>query len=104
MFCGGRYQPGCTGILWPAEGTSQAVTIFKKWKNPSSALRRTRTRVQALFWYLVATNVPFTYVATWTEDDGWDEIHYFVSMPSDYTLYVGVAIPVSVYENNFHFM
>jgi hypothetical protein len=33
-----------------------------------------------------------------------DEIDYFVSIPSDYTLYVGVAIPVSVYENNFHFM
>ncbi len=43
-FCGGgRYQPGCTGILWPAEGTSQPVTISKKCKNPSSALRRTRT-------------------------------------------------------------
>jgi hypothetical protein len=25
IICGGRYQPGCTGILWPAEGTSQAV-------------------------------------------------------------------------------
>ncbi len=31
-FCGGRYQPGCTGIFWPAEGTSQPVTISKKVK------------------------------------------------------------------------
>jgi hypothetical protein len=29
----GRYQPGCTKIFWPAEGTSQPVTISKKWKN-----------------------------------------------------------------------
>jgi hypothetical protein len=48
----------CTGIFWPAEGTSQAVTISKKWENPSSALRRTRTCVHALLLYLVATNVP----------------------------------------------
>ncbi len=32
IFCGGRYQPGCTGIFWPAQGTSQPVTISKKWK------------------------------------------------------------------------
>ncbi len=31
IFCGGRYQPGCTGIFWPAEGTSQPLTISKKW-------------------------------------------------------------------------
>ncbi len=45
----GRYQPDCTGIFWPDEGTSQPVlgsfdqmkvpaslpvTISKKWKNP----------------------------------------------------------------------
>ncbi len=23
IFCGGRYRPGCTGIFWSAEGTSQ---------------------------------------------------------------------------------
>jgi hypothetical protein len=34
--------------FWPAEGTSQPVTISKKWKNPSSALRRKRTWIQAL--------------------------------------------------------
>jgi hypothetical protein len=39
-FCGGRYQPGFTGIFCAVEGTSQSVTICKKWKNPSSALRR----------------------------------------------------------------
>jgi hypothetical protein len=33
------------------EGTSQLVTISKKWKNPSSALRRRRTWVQALPWF-----------------------------------------------------
>jgi hypothetical protein len=60
LLASGRYQLGCcTGIFWPAEGTSQAVTISKKWKNPSSALRRTRTCVQALLLYLVATNVPY---------------------------------------------
>ncbi len=32
IFCVGRYQPGCTGIFWPAEGTSQTVTISKKVK------------------------------------------------------------------------
>jgi hypothetical protein len=51
IFCGGRYQPDCTGIFWPAEGTSQPVTISKKWKNPSSALHRRRARVQALLWF-----------------------------------------------------
>ncbi len=50
IFCGGRYQPCCTGIFWPAEGTSQPVTISKKWKNPSSTLRRKRTWVHALPW------------------------------------------------------
>jgi len=48
VFCSGMYQPGCTGIFWPVEGTSQPVTISKKWKNPSSALCRKRTWVQAL--------------------------------------------------------
>jgi len=51
IFCCGSYQLGCTGIFWPAEGTSQLVTIFKKWKNPSSALYRKRTFVQALPWF-----------------------------------------------------
>ncbi len=48
IFCGGRYQPGCTGIFWPADGTSTPVTISKKWEDPSSALPRKRTRVEAL--------------------------------------------------------
>ncbi len=34
-FCGGRYWPGRTGIFWRAEGTSQPVTISKKWKIPA---------------------------------------------------------------------
>ncbi len=34
-ICGGRYQPGCTGIFWPAKGTTQPVTISKKWKVPA---------------------------------------------------------------------
>jgi hypothetical protein len=50
IFCGGRYQPGSTKIFWLAEGTSQPVTISKKWKNPSSDLHRKRTWVQALPW------------------------------------------------------
>jgi hypothetical protein len=33
IFYGGRYQPGSTGIFSPVEGTSQPVTISKKWKN-----------------------------------------------------------------------
>jgi hypothetical protein len=57
--------------LWPAEGTSQPVTISKKCKNPSSALRRTRTCVQALLLCFVATTC-LTFVGTWTQDDGWD--------------------------------
>jgi hypothetical protein len=32
ILCSGRYPPGSTGIFWPAEGTSQPVTISKKWK------------------------------------------------------------------------
>jgi hypothetical protein len=51
ILCGGRYPPGCTGIFWPAERTRQPVTISKKWKNPSSALCRKRTWVQALPWF-----------------------------------------------------
>ncbi len=35
IFCGWRYQPGSTGIFWPADGTSQPVTISEKWKAPS---------------------------------------------------------------------
>ncbi len=49
IFCRGSFQPSCTGIAWPAEGTSQPLTISKKWKNPSSAWRRKRSWVQALF-------------------------------------------------------
>ncbi len=30
IFCDGRYQPVRTGMFWPAEGTSQPVTIYKK--------------------------------------------------------------------------
>ncbi len=58
IFCGERYQPGCTGIFWPAEGTSQPVTIFKKRKNPSSPLHEgkrlefEKTWVQVLWWFL----------------------------------------------------
>ncbi len=48
FFCCGSFQPGCTGIFWPAEGTSQPLTISKKWKNPSSTLSRKRIWVQAL--------------------------------------------------------
>jgi hypothetical protein len=33
------------------EDTSQPVTISKKWTNPSSALHRKRTWVQALPWF-----------------------------------------------------
>jgi len=44
-FCGERYQPGCTEIFWPAEGTGQPVTIFKKLKNSSSPLPRKKTWV-----------------------------------------------------------
>ncbi len=55
IFCSGRYQQGCTGIFWPVEGTSQPVTISKKWKNPSSALRRKRTCVQTLPWFLTCS-------------------------------------------------
>jgi hypothetical protein len=51
IFCGGRYQPGCIGIFWPAEGTSQPVAASKKWNNPSSTLRSKRTWVQALPWF-----------------------------------------------------
>ncbi len=29
IFHRGRYQPGCTGIFWPAEGTSQLVDLKK---------------------------------------------------------------------------
>ncbi len=47
ILCGGRYPPGCTGIFWLAESNSQHVTISKKWKNPSCALRRKRTWVPA---------------------------------------------------------
>jgi hypothetical protein len=47
----GRYQPGCTGIFWPAKGTSQPVAISKRLKNPSSTSRRKGTWVQALLWH-----------------------------------------------------
>ncbi len=51
IFCGGSLQPGCTGIFGPAEGTSQPLTISKKWKNPSSTLCRKRIWVQVLPWF-----------------------------------------------------
>jgi hypothetical protein len=40
-----------TGIFWPSEGTSQPVIISKRWKNPSSALRRKRTPEYRAFHY-----------------------------------------------------
>jgi hypothetical protein len=51
IFCGGRYQPGYTAIFCPAEGTSQPIIISTKWKNPSSAVPRKKSRVQALPWF-----------------------------------------------------
>jgi hypothetical protein len=35
MFCSGRYQPGCTGIFWPVEGTSQLSLFLKSEKIPA---------------------------------------------------------------------
>ncbi len=55
IFCGGRYQPGSTGIFWPAEPTSQPVIISKKWKKFSSALHRESTWVQAPPWFLTCS-------------------------------------------------
>jgi hypothetical protein len=51
IFCGGRYQPGSTGMFWPAEGDSQPLTTSKMWKNQGSTLRRKWTCVQALMWH-----------------------------------------------------
>jgi hypothetical protein len=37
ILCSGRYQPGCTGIFWPAERTSQPEKIpalLNVWKGP----------------------------------------------------------------------
>jgi hypothetical protein len=51
----GRYQPSCTRIFWPAEGTSQPVTISKNWKNLSSALRRKKSSVQTLQWFSICS-------------------------------------------------
>ncbi len=48
IFCRGRYQPSYTRNFYWVEGTSQPFTISKKWKNPSSALPRKRTWIQAL--------------------------------------------------------
>ncbi len=45
----------CTMIFWPAEGTSQPVTISKKWTNPSSTLFRKRTGVHALQGFLTCS-------------------------------------------------
>jgi hypothetical protein len=49
MFCylpkGLVLDPLCTGF----------TLVFKKWKNPSSALHRKRTRVQALPWFLTCS-------------------------------------------------
>jgi hypothetical protein len=50
-----KVPAGCTRIFWPAEGTSQLVTISKKWKNPSSILLRKKTWVQALQWFLTCS-------------------------------------------------
>jgi len=65
ISCSGRYQPGSTGIFWPAEGTSQLVTTSKKWKNPSSALRRKRTWVQALLLYFMHFFFQFNCFRIW---------------------------------------
>ncbi len=64
FFCGGRYQPGCTGIFWSAEGTRQPVTISKKWINPSSALQRKQTWVQALLLY-IRNRRAITFIRPW---------------------------------------
>ncbi len=50
-----KIPAGCTRIFWPAEGTSQPVTISKKWKNPTSTLLRKRTWVQARQWFLTCS-------------------------------------------------
>jgi hypothetical protein len=38
IFCSGRYQLGCTRIFWPAEGTSQPVTISRTWVQAVSVI------------------------------------------------------------------
>jgi hypothetical protein len=50
-----KVPAGWTRIFWPADSTSQPVTISKKWKNPSSTLLRKRTCVQALRWFLTCS-------------------------------------------------
>jgi len=55
IFCGERYQPGCTGIFWPAEGTSSMSLFLKNWKNQSSPLHRKWTLVQVLLWFLTCS-------------------------------------------------
>jgi hypothetical protein len=55
ILYGGRYQPGSIGIFSPVEGTSQPVTISKKWKKISCALHRERTWIQALPWFLTCS-------------------------------------------------
>ncbi len=61
-FCGWREQPSCNLIFWPAEGTSLLVKISKKWKNPSSALRRKRSWVQALPWFEICAQGRYTHL------------------------------------------
>ncbi len=46
IFCSWRYQPGCTGIFWPAGWYQPACHYF--WKVKSS---QRRIRVQALRWF-----------------------------------------------------
>jgi hypothetical protein len=55
------------------EGTSQPFTISKKWKNPSSALDRKRTWVQALPWLVQISNhgqALLLYVMSQTQETG----------------------------------
>jgi hypothetical protein len=35
IFCSGSYQPGCTGIFWPAEGTTGLSLFLKSEKFPA---------------------------------------------------------------------
>jgi hypothetical protein len=48
IFCGGRYQPGCTRIFWLVEGTCH---YFLKVKKSQLCFRRKRTWVHALLWF-----------------------------------------------------
>jgi hypothetical protein len=53
IFCSGRYQPGCIGIFWLVEGTSQPVIILKCEKIPALLYleKGPEQWVQALPWF-----------------------------------------------------